>query len=278
MGFRVTVIVDDRSNVEGLVAGHGLAIHVQSAKSSVLFDAGLSASPLAANGPRLGIDFESLDAVVVSHGHYDHTGGIEWVLGKCSRAKVFLHSGAIITRFSLREGSQPASVGMPEACVAAVRRAAGRVVWTAGHTEVAEGVHVTGPIPRENPVESPTHCFFLDAQGETPDEISDDQALWLRSRAGTVAILGCTHAGVANTLGHVSRQAGDNRVYAVIGGMHLGSADEAQVQAAAQALRRHEVQVLAPCHCTGKRAQAILEQTFPREYQACSCGWRADFP
>lgn len=272
MGIRITVLVDDASGRDDLVAEHGLAIHVQVQGRSVLFDAGQSGSALCANAERLGVDLNALSAVVLSHGHYDHSGGVASVIGTNKSAALFLHPHAVATRYGQCRKPPHKSIGVPQAMAGLLSHANERVVWTATPTSISQDLFATGGIPRRTHFEDTGGAFFLDAVCSVPDPIPDDQALWARTGDGVVVVLGCAHAGVVNTLDYVAELAHTAHIHAIIGGMHLQNADERRLKATAKAFRRYQVNMLAPCHCTGQVAKRFLAREFPAEYVPCFAG------
>jgi 7,8-dihydropterin-6-yl-methyl-4-(beta-D-ribofuranosyl)aminobenzene 5'-phosphate synthase len=122
---------------------------------------------------------------------------------------------------------------------------------------VCDGVRLTGTIPRLTDFESEAGPFFLDEAGREPDPLVDDQAVFVETRAGTVILLGCAHAGVVNTLRHVETLS-TGPVHAVIGGMHLRAAGPERIEATVRALVDRDVRHVVPCHCTGLPATAAL--------------------
>jgi 7,8-dihydropterin-6-yl-methyl-4-(beta-D-ribofuranosyl)aminobenzene 5'-phosphate synthase len=267
----ITILVDDRSTDEALVVEHGFAAYVEAGESRVLFDTGQRSETLKANAERLGVDLASAGAIVISHGHYDHTGGLAAALAAAPRAPLYLHRRATQRRFRKAVDGPAKEIGMPGEVAAAVRDAGERVVYSDRHQEIADGAFVTGIIPRRNDREG-VGGFCWDEACSDLDWIPDDQALFVPTAEGNVVLLGCAHAGVINTLDHIAKLSGDDRVRAVAGGMHLLHADANRLEATADAFRRHGARLIAPCHCTGGHAIDFLSRAFPEEFQPCACG------
>lgn len=258
---RITVLVENSVHRQGLVAEHGLCFHVECGEHSLLFDTGQTELALI-NAESLKLPLDRVEAIVLSHGHYDHTGGVPTMLGVAPGARVCLHPAAFAKKFSLSSG-QSRSIGMSDCVVEAIRRHPGGFVETPGCTGISEGIVVTGEIPRTNTFEDTGGAFFLDAAGTRPDPLVDDQALVIDLGRSVVLLLGCAHAGVVNTLDCVRQLTGGKPVRAVIGGLHLGLARAERLEPTIARLREAQLEILAPAHCTGWPATAKLWRAFP---------------
>jgi len=276
--IRITVLVDDTSSHSALLAEHGLALWIEYRKHKILFDTGPS-NVIQANAAMLGIDLSKTEAIVLSHGHYDHTGGLMRVLDNAPTAKVYLHPKAVGPKFSCHDNQPCRHIGMPALTARSLseHNQTGNVVWTKGPQEVFPGLAITGSIRRLTDYEDVGGPFFLDTLGNESDPLLDDQALFFESNQGLVVILGCAHAGVVNTLHYVMDLTGQNRFLAVLGGMHLNTASPERIARTIQAFRIHDVARIGPAHCTGTKATAKLCNTFPNRCFMCSVGTRAHF-
>ena len=261
--IRITVLVENSVHRQGLVAEHGLSFHVQSGKHSLLFDTGQTDLAVI-NAETLRLPLDRVEAIVLSHGHYDHTGGVPAMLEVVPDARIYLHPAAFENKFSRNHAGPAHEIGMSDCVAQAIRRHAGGFIETTGRTEIIEGVFATGEIPRANTYEDTGGAFFLDAEGTRRDPLMDDQALVIDLGRSVVLLLGCAHSGVVNTLDHVRHLTGGKPVSAVIGGLHLGSANEERIQQTIARLRDAQLEILAPAHCTGLPTTAKLWQAFPK--------------
>jgi 7,8-dihydropterin-6-yl-methyl-4-(beta-D-ribofuranosyl)aminobenzene 5'-phosphate synthase len=258
----VTTLIENSVHARGLRAEHGLAFHVQAGERCLLFDTGQS-DLLLTNATVLGLDLSRVEAIVLSHGHYDHTGGLAEVRSIAPNARLLLHPAAVEPKFSANADGPARAVGLTDAALQAVREAGAAVTWTRQPTEVLPGVFATGEIPRETAFEDTGGRFYLDAAGTQPDPLVDDQALFCDTAEGLVVIFGCAHAGVVNTLRHIRRLTDNRPIHTLIGGLHLLVASAGRMDATIAALREFDIARLLPVHCTGFAAAACLWAEFP---------------
>lgn len=271
---KITVLVENSATHAGLRAEHGLSMLIETDGGNVLWDTGQS--PLfIENAGRLGVDLASAGHVALSHGHYDHTGGLEAFLALHPHVQVHAHPDVFQERYSCSGGSArrigaPAGRDFVENTGAALRLER-RI------TEISPGVFLTGEIPRTHRPDAGGSDFYLDASCTTRDIIPDDQALFIDSAAGIIVLLGCAHAGVIDTLEYISRLTGRREFHAVIGGMHLFRASDELLAETGAAISRFDFSTIAPCHCTGERAQEHFRSSFQDCFVKCETGSRFVF-
>jgi 7,8-dihydropterin-6-yl-methyl-4-(beta-D-ribofuranosyl)aminobenzene 5'-phosphate synthase len=274
---QITTLVNNQA-VPELLAEHGLSFWIESEGLRILFDTG-SGETLMENAQQLGIPLDKTDVIVLSHGHYDHTGGLAEVLKSAPSARLVMHPNAKISRYSVHDSEPPRPIGMPPLAQAAIdrRNPSFAITWSTHAVSLSTTVGVTGPIPRRSPFEDVGGPFFLDQQGQKEDPLLDDQALWIRTPRGLVVCVGCCHAGIVNTLNHVCRLSGVSSVYAVLGGFHLLQANEERLRLTMNALSDISPEILAPCHCTGDMAIHTLKETFQERVVPCEAGTEFQF-
>jgi len=272
----ITVLSENRAGARGLLAEHGWALWVEADGRKILFDTG-QGMVLTHNGRKLDVDLSITDDVVLSHGHYDHTGGLDAVLAEACRPDVYVHPAAFQAKYGKGADGVARSIGCHVRSADEVRSRSGNVVLTQLPTEIVDGVWVTGEIPRRSDFEDTGGPFFLDEKLTKPDPLVDDQAMYIESRKGTIVLLGCAHAGLVNTLDRIAELTSRDEIHAVLGGMHLHAASEERIERSVEALERHSVRVLGPAHCTGRQATSRLWARFPDRCVECPTGSRFAF-
>ncbi|NMC20658.1 MAG: MBL fold metallo-hydrolase [Thermogutta sp.] len=273
---RITVLVENTAESAGLLAEHGLSFWIEAGSQCILFDTGQGGA-LVNNAYRLGASLNRVDAIVLSHGHYDHTGGLADALRSNRPTAIYAHPAAMKPKYARNKDGTSREIGMPSFCERAFERHRDQWVATEGPTAVSDFLMVTGPVPRTTEFEDTGGPFFLDPQCRIPDPIVDDQAVFFQSAQGTVVLLGCAHAGIINTLRYVRRLTEDRPIHAVLGGMHLVNASAERLQRTIDELRDMKIGCLGPAHCTGRAATAALWNAMPDQCIPCHVGTQAEF-
>jgi 7,8-dihydropterin-6-yl-methyl-4-(beta-D-ribofuranosyl)aminobenzene 5'-phosphate synthase len=270
----LTVLVDNQAGF-GCVAEHGFALWIESGGQRILLDTGQGAA-LTENACTLGVDLGQTDALVLSHGHYDHTGAVPLVLGAAPHARVYCHPCVTEPRYSIRDGAVR-DIRMPHFSMHALSiLPLERMHWSGEPVCLGEGMGLSGFIPRRTDFEDTGGPFYLDPLGQRPDPLNDDQALWIATEAGLVVCVGCCHAGLVNTLLHLREITGEHRIRAVLGGLHLGGASSHRLEKTVQALREMAPGLLVPCHCTGEGAISSLRDHLDCPVHTGYGGFRLD--
>jgi len=261
---KITTLCENSSPGFGLLPEYGLSMLLETGGKRFLFDAG-SGTSLTVNAQLLDIDLRTINAVVFSHGHYDHTGGLEKLLEINNSLAVYAHPD-IFNKYLESAGEKPAYVGPPWSREYLQKRDVA-FFPVEGPLELEKGLIITGPIPRTVEYEEQEPRFLRkNRQGFVRDQIYDDQALVVESSKGIVVLLGCTHAGLINTLRYVVSLTGAHKIHAILGGTHLMNISESRLASTLKDLRKFEIEKIAPCHCTGFRATVALHQVFPQQF------------
>ncbi|NEV61389.1 MBL fold metallo-hydrolase [Thiorhodococcus minor] len=264
---RITQLVENTAGGRGLLGEHGVAYFVEAAGRCVLFDTG-QGQALLHNIERLGLPLAEVEAIALSHGHYDHAGGLGDALGVTGPVDLYLHPEARRPKYN-RIGK---AIGTPALESDELEGRVRRLVEARAPVRIAPGIHLTGEIPRRHGIEDTGGPFHLDAERTQVDPLLDDQALYLDAAEGTVVLLGCGHSGVINTLEHIAQLTQGRRIHAVIGGMHLLRATPERLDFTAERLQALDVDYLAPIHCTGAEATCFFRSRFPDRTHSSEVG------
>jgi len=204
--IRICVVVENTAQGVGLLGEHGLAYWIEGEGQRVLLDTG-QGTVLASNAFKLDVPLHEADAVILSHGHYDHSGALADVL-RVNRPYVFVHPAALDRKFARNQDGASREIGIPASGERALRERSGSLVATTSPTPVFGRLCVTGPVPRVTDFEDTGGPFFLDSACSRPDPLAGDQAVFFETRDGVVVLLGCAHSGVVNTLQYVDQLTG----------------------------------------------------------------------
>lgn len=254
-------------------------------RNTFLFDAGISENGVIYNTDIFGIDLKKIDAIVLSHGHFDHFTGLQNVAKKVSRPlKLYAHPDAFLKRWDVfPDGTRLVNPVLDEG----VLKRNGILVQknegaTALPSEKEPCVIVTGQIPRETSYEKgyPPQYAEIEGKGLVHDPlIKDDQAIVANIEGkGLVVVSGCGHAGIINTINYAKKLAGVEKIHAVLGGFHLsGNLYEEAIEPTVKALEDADPDYLVPCHCTGWKAINTIIQRMPEKFIQPSVGTRFVF-
>jgi 7,8-dihydropterin-6-yl-methyl-4-(beta-D-ribofuranosyl)aminobenzene 5'-phosphate synthase len=276
--MRVVCVVDDAVQRSSPFWGeHGLAFLIETEGKRLLFDTGQSGTVLMHNLELLDLHPATIDAVAISHAHYDHSGGLTTLLGHLRPGiPLYANPDLFRERFSRREG-QPKSVGLP---IGRDSLAAHLVLkLSADPQETISGVWTTGEIcERPGPQGSSDYHLMREGVALVADAYRDDLALVLDLGNRLVLLCGCCHAGLLNTLAHAKR-AFERPIAVIAGGLHLTSASDDDLRYIGEVLSAMAApQRVYPNHCAGEAAFVALTQILgPSVVHPCPAGTVLEF-
>jgi 7,8-dihydropterin-6-yl-methyl-4-(beta-D-ribofuranosyl)aminobenzene 5'-phosphate synthase len=259
MEVKVTVLCDNLAGPVSFKGEHGLSVQLQVEGRSFLWDCGQS-DVAVHNSRLLGMDLRNLEGIGISHGHFDHAGGIMEILSASGPKKLFMHPKALEPKFFMA-GEIKRYIGIPFQKDAIDSASAG-VELSSEPRELMPGVRLTGEVPRVTEFEGFEANLFCQVDGVIqPDPFTDDQSLVVDTPEGAVVLTGCAHAGLVNVIKHVLESS--SKIKAIFGGTHLGlGASPERVSATLDFLEEVLPDRIVPCHCTGLNATVQLVERF----------------
>jgi len=264
MNTRITILCE---NMVGRLVGsgeHGFSAFIETDNGNYLFDTG-SGRSIVPNSLTLNKDLKSIRKIFLSHGHYDHTGGLSEVLKLKGKVDVHAHPHVFLDRIAvLREEGKEIKrfigIRYKERYLESL---GAHFVFNTDFMEAEKGLFLTGEVPRQTTFEKPDPRLFSEIDGKTTHDLFlDDQSLILDTDKGMVLILGCAHSGMINIINHVINKMGKEKFHAILGGTHLDFLTPEQLEESIRSLKKMEIEKIGVSHCTGMRAAFRLHQEF----------------
>jgi len=254
---RVIVLCDNDSGHPACGCEWGLALAIDLGEQGLwLWDTGKTDLFLR-NAKALGLDIGLARGLALSHGHYDHTGGLAALCSSTAfSAPIHAHPTCALKRYAEEPDGKPRRAIGPPAPLPAF-------IPASQLTALAPGLTMIADIPRRPGNFQAVRGFSLDPAGTQADDVPDDAFLVLESAQGPVVILGCCHSGLANSLAAAQERLGLTRIFAVLGGLHLFQAGPEALEETARTLEEFDVRRLIAGHCTGPDRLSRLAERLP---------------
>ena len=280
---RLVFLADETAGYEarGLLGQHGLSVLVETVDERgrvhrVLFDTGQYGEAVVHNARLLGLDLASVEAIALSHHHYDHTGGLKEVLEAIGKSTpVIGHVDLFKPSIYIRDNNIRLDIGIPYNR-GELEALGAKFLLLRSSIEVAPGVYWLGEIPREYPELAPglPGNYTISDDGElVPHTLRDDTGLAIMVEGyGLIVIGGCSHSGIVNIAAYASKLLNE-APRLVTGGFHMVSMNEEKIREAARALRELGVEEVHTGHCTGLRAECILRETYRDKFNKIHTGY-----
>lgn len=254
--LKLKVLVDNNTLIDRyFTAEPGLSFWIESDGKKILFDAGYS-DVLINNARIMGTDLNGMDIAVLSHGHNDHTWGLNHLVQhfdrtmKTGRPRLIAHPGAFERK---RCGSLEIGMTLREDVLSEYFN----ITKCSAPVRITERLLWLGEIPAKDGTRRTIGKTLIDGEW-VPDACSDDSALVYEAEAGIVIITGCSHSGICNVIDYAVKLTGATRILDVIGGFHLQNADEEIMKRTVKGLTKAAPETIRPCHCTDLKAKMEL--------------------
>jgi 7,8-dihydropterin-6-yl-methyl-4-(beta-D-ribofuranosyl)aminobenzene 5'-phosphate synthase len=264
MKTRITILCE---NLVGRLVGsgeHGFSAFIETDEGNYLFDTG-SGRSIVPNSLTLNKDLKSIRKIFLSHGHYDHTGGLSEVLKLKGKVDVHAHPHVFLDRIAVlkeegRETKRFIGIRYKKRYLESL---GANFVFNTDFTEVEKGLFLTGEVPRQTNFEKADPRLFSEMDGTTTHDLFlDDQSIILDTDKGMVLILGCAHSGMINIINHVINKMGKEKFHTILGGTHLDFLTPEQLEESIKSLKKMKIEKIGISHCTGMRAAFRLHQEF----------------
>jgi 7,8-dihydropterin-6-yl-methyl-4-(beta-D-ribofuranosyl)aminobenzene 5'-phosphate synthase len=256
--MRITTLVENALHPRGLdlKAEHGLSFYVEHQDHVFMSDVGQSGN-FADNAEKLGIDLSQVDALAITHHHYDHGGGLLWFMQKNSSAKVYLRWAEKADYVAKSPMKPLRNIGLDQAVL---EKFANRVVYLTENFEILPGIHLLTEIPQLYPKPGGDRRLKTRRGRKIqPDTFEHELVTVLLGEQGLVILTGCAHNGVLNMIAAAKTVFPDRPIRAVIGGFHLKHENAQEVSQIGEALLDMDIPLIYTGHCTGDESYAVLK-------------------
>ncbi|MDD3654658.1 MAG: MBL fold metallo-hydrolase [Desulfotomaculaceae bacterium] len=268
--LKLAVLSENTVAMPGGIGEWGLSILIEVNGRKILFDTGERGN-LLGNSRVMGIDLKAVEALVLSHGHYDHTGGIKSFLQYRGELPVYAHPD--LFAYHCHTPDKPQYIGIPYS-KEELEILGAKFVFSREPLEISPGVFISGEVPRKTAFERVGESLFCLENGRriSPDPFHDDMSLFCVTPEGLFIVLGCAHAGLVNIVEHAREVTGESRVFGIIGGTHLGPASLEQQESTINYLKELDLRFLGANHCTGLAVISRLASIFGPRFRFCPAG------
>jgi len=269
--LKVHILTDNQAGKRGMLAEHGLSLWIEKDDKRILFDTGQS-SVFCDNAKIMGTDLTKTDFIVLSHGHYDHCGGLEYFPAKEKIPNVYAHPDIFLKRFAINDNVTSRQIGVPWD-MKNLDWLKGKVVYTRQPLLIESGIMISGEIPNTNTFEEVPSSFFLEKDGKMlHDMFLDEQMLIIEEKNGIAVFLGCSHPGVVNCLKYAQKLFPKQDILLLVAGMHLANVSPIRLQITIQNILDMGIQKVVPLHCTGFAAMCEMKRFLGDRCLICSTG------
>lgn len=263
MELKITTLIENMPGTdERLQFEHGLSLFIEFDHRKILFDTGQTGNYLQ-NTKLLGVDIEETDTLIISHGHYDHSGGVLKTLDLLSPGtKMYVGQEFFHPKYKVLEDGSLKYNGIAFSEEDIARKAMNLIKVTDDITLLDRNILLFQNFSRKNDFEQRNSKFVIQKNGEIlPDDFADEIVLGLITHKGLVVIAGCSHIGIVNILSNIQERI-SIPICAVLGGTHLVEADEDRIAKTIHAFREMKIESIAVSHCTGENGIQKIREGF----------------
>ncbi|MBN2228565.1 MAG: MBL fold metallo-hydrolase [Candidatus Thorarchaeota archaeon] len=279
----ITILADGKVDLSEYLGEAGFSalvdiVYDDSSKKRILFDTASSTPALRHNLRIAEVDPTTIEMIVLSHGHWDHVGGVMEILNMIGKqTPVLCHPQALSPKIIQDKAGKEHQIGIHNYFKLSELENRTDVITSTEPYTITTGVMTTGEVPRTNDFEKLTgrltEIQTLKDGKRIPDLIDDDLSLAFHLKDDSIVILaGCCHSGIVNTAKHVSNLISSRSITGIVGGLHLHDASKERLSKTVEHLSKYPLTTLAPCHCTGLKGQAALMYGFESIFKSIGAG------
>jgi len=279
---KITIICENRAGATiGVMGEHGFCALIEKNNEKILVDTGQGLT-LKANAKALKIDLPDIRKIVLSHGHYDHTGGLADLIPPKGMIDIYAHPDIFTAKYARHETEnkkQDVFIGNRFTQEYLESNLNAKFHFKTKFSKISAGIFFSGVIPRQTDFEQPDKRLLVkEGTSFIQDPLEDDASLLIETSSGPVILTGCAHSGIVNIMNHFSKKTGYKSFHAVIGGTHLGFLNSnKQLKKTMDAFEQYNLNLIAVSHCTGNEAAAACYNRFKDRFAFANAGWSAWF-
>ncbi|PRR79498.1 MBL fold metallo-hydrolase [Clostridium vincentii] len=267
MSFKITTLIENNADDNNILFNeHGLSLYIEIDEMKLLIDTGESGDFIK-NAEKLKVNLNNLDYVLLSHGHYDHTGGFKRLVEKVGNPfKLIVGEKLFYDKYALVETENYRFVGNPFDKDYIEQNNIPIKYMKEDLFYINENIMVISNFEKNNDYEFVNKMFYIEKDGKyIPDNFPDEIALAIKTEKGLFVIVGCSHVGICNILETIVKRTG-MPIYGVLGGTHLIEADETRIEKTINYFKEKDISILAFSHCTGEKATEKIKEKLGEKY------------
>ncbi len=259
--MKITTLIENQAGEdENLHTEHGLSVYVEVDGKHILFDTGQSGNFID-NAKELNIDLKKLDYVIISHGHYDHSGGFERLVKEINpNIKLYIGNGFFNKKYSLISEDNYEYIGNPFDESFLKEKKIPTEYINQDVINITENLSIFTNFNKKKEFENTNQDMYLKENGKYKKDIFlDEISMGIKTDKGLFVIVGCSHVGIVNILDTIIQRTNMD-IYALIGGTHLIKEDDEKINKTIEYIKEKNIKLVGACHCTGKQGLTMLSQ------------------
>lgn len=264
--FELIVLIEDTVHEMGLMSEHGLSFWINYGPDSFIFDTG-QGLVINHNMTEMDLDISNVSAVILSHGHYDHTGGLSHILSAVPEMDIYAHSRIFNNKY-VQKNKEKRGTGINVS-----RDSITGFKPVEGISQLKDGVFIINGVERTNDFEIINQNYKVELDtGVEVDDFKEEISLLIKTEKGPVVLTGCSHQGIVNILEYIKKNTDIDQFHAVIGGFHLINAEQERIEKTVNYLNSLDLEFLVPIHCTGFNAVRAMANAMSRKVKILYSG------